>query len=200
MIDLYVILEVERSATTDEIRKNYKRLAMSLHPDRGGSEERFKTLKEAYEILIDSEKRRYYDQTGRVSNDNKEDNVIQIVNSLILNILNLDTEVDVIKEALNKVNESIINKNNSIQTLKNLKDKLEKRSKKLKRKNNSNKTDFIQAAIESKIDEIDKNVLNIENLLKIDGRVIEVLNEYEYILDESIFTYNAPTNNFFLGF
>jgi molecular chaperone DnaJ len=62
--DYYEILGVPKSATADEIKKAYRRLARKHHPDAGGSEEKFKEIGEAYEVLSDTEKRAQYDQFG----------------------------------------------------------------------------------------------------------------------------------------
>lgn len=63
--DYYEILGVKKDATADEIKKAFRRLARKHHPDTGGSEERFKEINEAYEVLSDAEKRKQYDQFGQ---------------------------------------------------------------------------------------------------------------------------------------
>jgi molecular chaperone DnaJ len=66
--DYYEVLGVSKSASADEIKKAYRRLAMKHHPDRNkegdGSEARFKEANEAYEVLKDSDKRAAYDRFG----------------------------------------------------------------------------------------------------------------------------------------
>jgi curved DNA-binding protein len=66
--DYYQILGVERSASADDIRKAYRKLAMQHHPDRNPgdkqAEEKFKEINEAYQVLSDKEKRARYDQLG----------------------------------------------------------------------------------------------------------------------------------------
>lgn len=63
--DYYAVLGVAKSATQDEIKKAYRKLAHAHHPDKqGGDEARFKEINEAYSVLGDAEKRRQYDQFG----------------------------------------------------------------------------------------------------------------------------------------
>ena len=63
-MDYYDILGVSRSATDQELRKAYKAKSMKHHPDRGGSEEEFKKVNEAYSTLKDPQKKAMYDQYG----------------------------------------------------------------------------------------------------------------------------------------
>ncbi|HTE46726.1 MAG TPA: molecular chaperone DnaJ [Gemmatimonadaceae bacterium] len=68
MADFYAVLEVERTASDDEIKKAYRKLAMTYHPDRNNgakeAEEKFKEITEAYDALRDPQKRAAYDRYG----------------------------------------------------------------------------------------------------------------------------------------
>ncbi|GBF79447.1 DnaJ C-terminal domain-containing protein [Aphanothece sacrum] len=67
--DYYALLGVSKSATVEEIKKAFRKLAVKHHPDRNpgdkAAEERFKEISEAYEVLSDKEKRQKYDQFGQ---------------------------------------------------------------------------------------------------------------------------------------
>ena len=59
-MDYYKVLGVNESSSQDDIKKAYRKLSLKHHPDRGGDEEQFKKINEAYSILGDVEKRRMY--------------------------------------------------------------------------------------------------------------------------------------------
>lgn len=66
--DYYQILGVSKSASAEDIKRAYRKLALKYHPDKGGgkeSEAKFKEVNEAYQVLSDKSKRSQYDQFGR---------------------------------------------------------------------------------------------------------------------------------------
>src|SRR3954453_17906255 len=70
--DYYEVLGVTRSASDDDIKKAYRRLALQYHPDRNDAPEaidRFKEATEAYQVLSDAEKRGLYDRYGHSAFD-----------------------------------------------------------------------------------------------------------------------------------
>jgi len=70
--DYYEVLGVQKTASKDEIKNNYRKLALKFHPDRNKSkdaEEKFKEISEAYAVLSDDEKRKRYDTYGHIGTE-----------------------------------------------------------------------------------------------------------------------------------
>ncbi|NXE91484.1 DNJB8 protein, partial [Menura novaehollandiae] len=77
MVDYYKVLGLQKSASQDDIKKSYHKLALRWHPDKNPrkkkeAEKRFKEIVEAYEVLSDPQKRSLYDKSVEESRDHRE--------------------------------------------------------------------------------------------------------------------------------
>ena len=115
MSDYYKILEVSKNASSEEIKKSYRRLALKYHPDKNLgnkiAEEKFKEIANAYEVLSDFEERKRYDKTinnqENLKNDAKngdKDSGFDLTPSSILSIFK-DIAAKVSKASSNEVNQ-----------------------------------------------------------------------------------------------
>lgn len=82
-MDYYKILELEKNASDNDIKKAYHKLALKYHPDKNienkeENEKKFKEISEAYEILSNKEKRQHYDTYGKTGNNIKLHNAHDI--------------------------------------------------------------------------------------------------------------------------
>ncbi|CAJ1910470.1 unnamed protein product [Sphenostylis stenocarpa] len=98
-ISLYQVLGVERTASQQEIKKAYYKLALRLHPDKNpgdeGAKEKFQQLQKVISILGDEEKRALYDQTGCVDDDDLAGDVVQNLQAFFRTMYKKVTEADI---------------------------------------------------------------------------------------------------------
>ena len=84
MKNYYEILNVNKNSSPNEIKDSYKKLALKYHPDKNNnskeSEEKFKEISEAYNVLIDEDKKKQYDMGGRIIIENH--NPVDIFNNM----------------------------------------------------------------------------------------------------------------------
>jgi DnaJ family protein A protein 2 len=83
--EYYSILGVQKNATPDQLKKAYKKSCIQHHPDKGGDENMFKQVGEAYSVLKDPEKRRLYDQFGKAAVQNGESSPHDVDMSSMMN-------------------------------------------------------------------------------------------------------------------
>ena len=190
----YEELEVSKDFTEKELKSQFRKLCKEHHPDKKGNSDKFIDLKIAYDILADSKKRAYYDETGLIPDDMEENKIrtkakeslFNLINHIIYNpnIMQHYENMDLI-EIINKA----IDDNKKVVTA-NIK-KLSKEYKtarkillRLKHKGGTN--DFIKGMIENSIKEKEEIIQNISNDIKVLDIMSEIILEYEYDFEKVV--------------
>ena len=170
-MNLYEILGVNKDVTPEELKVIYRSLCQKHHPDKNnGDHEIFVSIKNAYEILSNVEKRKHYDETGAydqstaTENDKQQQRILVFLSGLVEQIINNDS-VDVEKlNVLNLIQETIKNNiigNNSAIVIN--QKKIDKRNKTIKRikKKKDDINNFLSAML---ISSNEQNTKAIERL------------------------------------
>lgn len=87
---LYEVLGIRKNAGARAITKAYRKRAMETHPDRGGDPEEFRQVEQAYKVLRDPARRKWYDETGEVESvsiDREESAVLTVLSSAMSAVL-----------------------------------------------------------------------------------------------------------------
>jgi hypothetical protein len=186
-MDPYLELEISIDASDEEIKAQYRALAMIHHPDKGGDEEKFKLIKEAYEILSDPIRRKGYDMSGDAESNlqirnSALDHIAQMVNQIVpefdseqgdlIAIMNL--EVTKIRQAMfeniNVCNKYLAN--------------LDKVIVRINAKHN--KQNIMLELVQKQIDHRKREHEDFTKRIQICDLEIEILKDYEYGLVERI--------------
>lgn len=80
--DLYSVLGIKRTATPKQVRTAYRKLALKLHPDRGGDAAQFQAVTEAHDVLSDPDRRARYDATGETHQPHENQAVVEMMSIL----------------------------------------------------------------------------------------------------------------------
>jgi len=192
--DLYSILGVEKDATEAQIKKAYRKLAMDKHPDKNPDSPRatfeFQELNEAYEVLIDPERRRKYEETG--STDNKAFDflfnqfVSQHVNEMMSRDESLLESTDMMKEIIRDTNNKIDAMKQFIADVKKDRAKAVKLKKRITKKGDDN---VFATMIQNHINEHDKLIAGNEQQIKDYSIILEMLSDYNYRVDKQDYSF-----------
>ena len=186
-MDPYLELELPIDADEEEIKLKYRHLANIHHPDKGGDEEKFKRIKEAYEILSDSIRRKSYDMSGDAeSNLQIRNNAIDHINQMLNSVIpNFDAEVgDLIQEMRNQVMSIKDEMTNNISICNKFKANLNKVIARLNV--NDNKKNLLLDLVQKQLEQRDREHADFTRRILVCDIEIEILKDYSYGLIERI--------------
>lgn len=191
--DFYEVLGVARDATSEEIKKAYRRRARELHPDKGGEadSEAMAELNVAYETLSDSALRERYDRTGERSTVRLEEQARQGLAELILqHIQNRNGDGDIMAsvtvDLLNQQRAAVENVKQGEKILV----ALRRAQRKLKYKGKG--TDIVALMLEGRIAEVEQKKRSAEENVSRVGMAITLAKDYSYEVDPWGATAHSP--------
>lgn len=180
----YEVLGVAADAGAAEIKAAYRRLAQEHHPDReGGDAEKFKAVKEAYELLSDPVRRKLYDDSGDMDSadlrEQAEAGIIELILQAIDKLPDYPTTDDVLDTAKKKVQE--IKRHNEKQITKQQTSIAKYRTQRARftRKTES-EPNFILDAIDKRIAGCESAVVQHKRVITISDLSIDILNDFDY--------------------
>jgi curved DNA-binding protein CbpA len=182
---LYEELGLSSTCTADEIKQKYRTLAQMHHPDKGGSEEKFKRIKLAYEILSDPVKRSHYDSTGEHYEEAGIENEIlgRLSNMVSHHIQQINPELDdlILKMKLD-IHDAQRNTTIAINECENTIRKLNIVSKKIKLKTEGE--NFLQAIVEKKITHKQTELAGHKRTMIVFIKMLDILENYHYGMED----------------
>ena len=186
MRQYYIDLEIDDTATPEQIKSAFHKKAKETHPDMGGDPEKFKTINQAYIILSDVGKRARYgngenfDSNQVGTEDRARDIIKAYFATFIENIENIEDCNTVTEFVSNNVNEQLSNMRNFKRTLNVKLKKLKKRLGKSKAKQGEN---IFELMLQNKIRTLENNLESAEKDTEVFLKVFELLKNYEEEVD-----------------
>ena len=182
---LYEELELSPTCTPDEIKQKYRTLAQMHHPDKGGSEDKFKRIKLAYEILSDPVKRSHYDSTGEHYEEAGIENEVlnRLANMISHHTQQINPELDDLILKMNlDIYEAQRNTTGAINECNNTIRKLNIISKKIKLKKEGE--NFLQAIVERKITQTQTELAGHKRTMIVFIKMLDILENYLYSMED----------------
>ena len=195
--DLYAVLGISSTATEDEIKKAYRQQAMKYHPDRtmGDDEmaEIFRAVQRAYDILMNPEKRKYYDETGKVKLDEAalkaeavsilNHNIIQAIDALAQSQdMNLEVWTkNPLHAVKQKLAQDVFNAKSNLKAMQKALKRYAAIQKRFRNKKNAKFEESpVAILIKQRIDNLDEGVEKVSNLIQIHDIALKMVDDYDY--------------------
>lgn len=183
--DHYEVLGLDRTATREDVRLAYRRLARTLHPDAGGGLEAFRALQEAHHHLSDPGRRAFYDALGvnQASEAHRETEAAELAFEHLTKALAADPEVrgDLVKAAVQLARGALREIARNRDTVERDIKRFRKAAAKLRRR--GVKRDRLRLMLEARIREREAHLRTAAPVLDLHLRAIAVLEDYEFDVD-----------------
>lgn len=181
MRSLYDDLGVPQDASTDDIKKAYRKKAKKVHPDKGGSADKFRTLVRAYSILSDDEKRKHGENPDSMGQDQQPISIVfQIFNAIVDNI-NFDIDhSDLFEVVRQNIRQNQQNSRSQKSTYENNIKRYENIKNRINTRNNEQKSDLFIRFIEDKIRDCNNALIQTDKNIKLNDDALALLDGCEY--------------------
>lgn len=186
-MDPYLELEVSIDSTEEELKLKFRSLANIHHPDKGGDEEKFKRIKEAYEILSDPIRKKAYDMSGDAeTNLQIRNNALDHINQMLNNIVpNFNSESgDLVQEMRDQILIIKTDMTNNIDLCNKYKDNLNKVILRINAKHN--KKNILLESVQRQLEQRNREYEEFTLRIKVCDLEIEILKDYHYGIVERI--------------
>lgn len=194
MKDPYATLDIDSSATSDEIRAAYRRLARTLHPDRGGGVDEMAALTEARDLLLDEERRAHFDATGKMDGRSQSQDMAAVTENfvgLLSEILEGGTQPDFdgtdigawLKKILDK---KIEEADDHIAQFELRMRNMQSLRRRLKRTKQGKKGDAFLIGIDSVQRTLKANYLKVKRMRRTLTQMWDAVDQYEYLFTRQL--------------
>lgn len=189
MKDPYIVLEVEKTATLEEIKKAYRRKARETHPDvNDGDDEVFKEINEAYQILSNPELRKMYDERGFVSNT---PNLYDVANSKLQDMFMFvisshgfrTDQVDVLSIIKDNLFQQTEQAKRELQRLTQLKSTVTSINDRIVYTGNS--VNVLNRRLQFELMNMERALTAAQSTMELNDKVLEILSDYEFTFEKT---------------
>lgn len=205
----YEILGVEPTSPDHIIKAAYRKWCMTLHPDRGGSEEQFKLVNWAYDLLKDPQRRQQYDRFGVTSeNPNTEDSTIRAtIAGMCLGFL-IQSQDPFHEDILDKVRKHVLQEKAQlamkVAQIRNVRERLHEGLKRFHVKEGKDLDNFIINALNSEIQNLETQKKDAEKEIALKDKILKMVDDFTYDMDPAVqatvwnvvYTSMPPTTTF----
>ena len=199
--DPYEVLGAVHEATPEGLKRLYRELAKSHHPNAGGDREKWDQLSEAYQILIDPDRRAFFDQTGRIDQVNHAvdhqqacaiiaETITTFADQFVLAKFNPDRDprrLPVMELVAECLQEEMAKAEEALQTGRAHLNFWRDFAKRVTRREEATGLDQVEAVIKQKISGIEKTIVQVEEAVRVRKVAIKVLADYRFERDAPAF-------------